>query len=126
MVREYQYSIPKADVLDICRKVLVKLDYDIDIYAAESNMLVTKPIKLRRALRRYDYVVYVQVSDRIEIHVAAERSIFKRSSESTVGGSGFIEKQSEPAMPYNLQKKIFYPIHKSMIKQNFLPRQMIK
>ena len=125
MVREYIYEIPKSDVLEHCRDILVKLDYEIDIYASETDILITKPIKIRRALRRYDYIVFVQISDRIEIYVAAERSIFKRGSESTVGGSGLIEKQSEDALPFSLQKKILIPIHKSMIKQKFHPWKTI-
>ena len=126
MVREYIYEIPKSDVLEHCRDVLVKLDYEIDIYASETDILITKPIKIRRALRRYDYIVFVQVTDRIEIFVAAERSVFKRGSESTVGGSGLIEKQSEDALPLSLQKRILIPIHRSMIKQKFRPRKTIK
>ena len=125
MVREYIYEIPKSDVLEHCRDVLVKLDYEIDIYASETDILITKPIKIRRALRRYDYIVFVQVTDRIEIFVAAERSVFKRGSESTVGGSSLIEKQSEDALPFSLQKRILIPIHRSMIKQKFRPRKTI-
>jgi len=125
MVREYFYEIPKSDVLEHCRDLLVKLDYEIDIYASETDILITKPLKIRRALRRYDYIVFVQVTDRVEIFVAAERSIFKRGSESTVGGSSLIEKQSEDALPFTLQKRILIPIHKSMIKQKFRPRKTI-
>jgi len=125
MVREYIYEIPKSDVLEHCRDVLVKLDYEIDIYASETDILITKPIKVRRTLRRYDYIVFVQVTDRIEIFVAAERSVFKRGSESTVGGSGLIKKQSEDTLPLSLQKRILLPIHRSMIKQKFRPRKTI-
>ena len=121
MVREYIYEIPKSDVLEHCRDVLVKLDYEIDIYASETDILITKPLKIRRALRRYDYIVFVQVTDRVEIFVAAERSVFKRGSESTIGGSSLIEKQSEDALPFTLQKRILIPIHRSMIKQKFRP-----
>jgi len=126
MVREYIYEIPKSDVLEHCRDVLVKLDYEIDIYASETDILITKPLKIRRALRRYDYIVFVQVTDRVEIFVAAERSVFKRGSESTIGGSSLIEKQSEDALPFTLQKRILIPIHRSMIKQKFRPRKTIK
>ena len=126
MVREYIYEIPKSDVLEHCLEILVKLDYEIDIYASETDILITKPIKIRRALRRYDYIVFVQVTDRVEIFVAAERSVFKRGSESTVGGSSLIEKQSEDALPFTLQKRILIPIHRSMIKQKFRPRKTIK
>ena len=125
MVREYIYEIPKSDVLEHCRDVLVKLDYEIDIYASETDILITKPLKIRRALRRYDYIVFVQVTDRVEIFVAAERSVFKRGSESTVGGSSLIEKQSEDALPFSLQKRILIPIHRSMIKQKFRTRKTI-
>ena len=125
MVREYFYEIPKSDVLEHCRDLLVKLDYEIDIYASETDILITKPIKIRRTLRRYDYIVFVQVTDRIEIFVAAERSVFKRGSESTVGGSGLIKKQSEDTLPLSLQKRILLPIHRSMIKQKFRPRKTI-
>ena len=125
MVREYIYEIPKSDVLEHCRDVLVKLDYEIDIYASETDILITKPLKISRALRRYDYIVFVQVTDRVEIFVAAERSVFKRGSESTVGGSGLIEKQSEDTLPLSLQKRILIPIHRSMIKQKFRPRKTI-
>ena len=126
MVREYIYEIPKSDVLEHCRDLLVKLDYEIDIYASETDILITKPIKIRRVLSRYDYIVFVQVTDRVEIFVAAERSVFKRGSESTVGGSSLIEKQSEDALPFSLQKRILIPIHRSMIKQKFRPRKTIK
>ena len=125
MVREYIYEIPKSDVLEHCRNLLVKLDYEIDIYASETDILITKPIKIRRALRRYDYIVFVHVTDRIEIYVVAERSVFMRGSESTVGGSSLIEKQSEDALPFSLQKRILIPIHRSMIKQKFRPRKTI-
>jgi len=130
MVREYIYEIPKSDVLEHCRDLLVKLDYEIDIYASETDILITKPRKIRRVLSRYDYIVFVQVTDRIEIYVAAksgwEESIFfKRGSESTVGGSSLIEKQSEDALSFSLQKRILIPIHRSMIKQKFRPRKAI-
>jgi len=134
MVREYIYEIPKSDVLEHCRDLLVKLDYEIDIYASETDILITKPIKIRSLLSRYDYIVFVQVTDRIEIYVAAgvrrgsnwEESIFfKRGSESTVVGSRSIAKRSEDALPFSLQKKILIPIHRSMIKQKFRPRKTI-
>ena len=130
MVREYIYEIPKSDVLEHCRDILVKLDYEIDIYASETDILITKPIKIRRVLSRYDYIVFVQVTDRIEIYVAAESGweesiFFKPGSESTVGGSSLNEKQSEDALPFSLQKRILIPIHRSMIKQKFRPRKTI-
>ena len=126
MVQSFHYDIPKSAVLEKCRNILIKLDYEIDIYATESNMLITRPIQLRRALRRYDYIVNLQVNDRIQVHVAAERSIFKRGSQSTFGGDNQIEKQAESTMPIRLQKKIYKPIHRGMIKNNFRPNKISK
>ena len=125
MVREYIYNIPKSDVLEYCRDILVKLDYEIDIYASETDMLMTKPIKIKRALRRYDYIVFVQVTDRIEIYVAAEHSIYHRGYTLQSVKVDSIEKQSEDALPFSLQKKLLIPIHKLMIKQKFRPRKTI-
>ena len=126
MVPEYSYKIPKSDVLEHCRNILVKLDYDIDIYASESDILITKPIKIRRGLRTYDYIVFAQVTDRIEIYVAAEHSIFHRGYTLQSVKVDSIEKQSEDALPFTLQKRILIPIHRSMIKQKFRPRKTIK
>ena len=125
MVREYFYEIPKSDVLEHCRDLLVKLDYEIDIYASETDILITKPIKIRRVLSRYDYIVFVQVTDRIEIYVAAEHSIFHRGYTLQSVKVDSIEKQSEDALPFTLQRKLLIPIHKLMIKQKFRPNKNI-
>lgn len=114
MVREYQYSTQKSDVLAKCHNILTKLDYEIDIYSPKSHILMTKPIRIKRTLRRYDYVIYIHITDRIKVHISAERSIFSRSSESSIGGGELIEIQPESNMPYNLQNRIFTPIHKAL------------
>ena len=114
MVREYQYSTQKSDVLAKCHNILTKLDYEIDIYFPKSHILMTKPIRIKRTLRRYDYVIYIHITDRIKVHISAERSIFSRSSESSIGGGELIEIQPESNMPYNLQNRIFTPIHKAL------------
>ena len=70
-------------------------------------------------LRKFDYVIYLEVSDRIEVHIAAERSIFNRGSESSAGGEGIILKQVETHMPYSIQKKIFERINSKLLENNF-------
>ena len=77
MSKEYDFIRNKLEVLNICKNILEDLDYEIDIYAPEvySNDKVNR---LRRVLRRYDYIIYIEVNDRIEIHLSAERSIFNR------------------------------------------------
>ena len=119
MVRGYDYSINKYETLEICKTILEELEYEIDIYAPESYILTTKPTRLRKVLRKYHYIIYVQVSDRINIHISAERSIFNRGSESSIGGSSVIIKQTETYLPLSMQKKIFDPINNKLITYNF-------
>ena len=119
MNRGYDYSIKKYEALEICKNILQELEYEIDIYAPESYMLTTKPTQLRKVLRKYDYIIYLDVSDRIKIHISAERSIFNRGSESSLGGSSIIIKQTETYLPLSIQKKIFDPINNKLINYNF-------
>ena len=119
MVNHYSYLIPKDEVLALCKRAILKLDYEIDIYAPESNMLITKTRQMRKVLRRYDYVIYIQVGDKVNVHISAERSIFNRGSESSFGGEEIIIRQPEGLMPYSLQKKIFIQIEKAMLTEKF-------
>ena len=119
MVRGYDYSINKYETLEICKTILEELEYEIDIYAPESYILTTKPTRLRKVLRKYNYIIYVQVSDRINIHISAERSIFNRGSESSIGGSSMTIKQTETYLPLSIQKKIIDPINNKLINYNF-------
>ena len=107
------------ETLEICKTILEELEYEIDIYAPESYILTTKPTRLRKVLRKYHYIIYVQVSDRINIHISAERSIFNRGSESSIGGSSMTIKQTETYLPLSIQKKIFDPINNKLINYNF-------
>lgn len=119
MARYYDYSLPKNDILFLCKNILQNLDYEIDIYAPESNVITTKPTRLRQTLRRYDYILYLQVTDKIEIFISAERSIFNRGSESNIGQDDIIAKQTDDNLPLVLQNKIFKPIAKKMRLRNF-------
>ena len=119
MNRVYDYQGNKLETLEMCKNLLQQLEYEIDIYAPESFILTTKPTRLSRVLRKYDYIIYINISDRINIHVAAERNIFNRGSESTLGGSSIIIKQTETYLPTSLQMKIFEPIHKNLTINNF-------
>ncbi len=126
MVRQYEYNMPKDQVLADCLSVLESLDYEIDIYAPESDVLTTKSIQFRRILRRYNYLIYIQVNDKVEVYIAAERSIFNRGSESTLGGSDIIIQQPENALPINLQNRIFSPIEKALKKKKIARIQLMQ
>ena len=116
MIRYYDYDMPKDVVLNEIRSILLSLDYEIDIYAPETFALTTKSTRIRRTIRKYDYVLYVKVSDRIEVQVSAKRSIFIRGSETNVGKYDQIIEQTEDKLPSSLQKKIYYPIAKELKK----------
>jgi len=119
MLNHYSYLIPKDEVLALCKRAIVKLDYEIDLYAPESNMLITKSRQMRSVFRRYDYVIYIQVGDKVNVHISANKNIFNRDSESSFGGEKIIIKQPEGLLPYSLQKKIFIPIEKVMRTEKF-------
>ena len=119
MNRGYDYAVKKYEALEICKGILEELEYEIDIYAPESHILTTKPTQLRMVIRKYDYIIYLNVSDRINIHISAERNIFNRGSESSLGGSSIIIKQTETYLPLSIQKKIFDPINNKLKNHNF-------
>ena len=119
MVNYYNYNMPKDEVLNLCKTILIKLDYEIDILAPETNIIVTKSTKLRKVLRRYDYVVYVKITDKVEIYLSSERSIFSRSSSWWTNNYKTIKEfHTESKMPYSLQKVIFRPIKKEFERNN--------
>jgi len=119
MVKEFNYNIPQKDVLVLCSEIFQDLEYELDIYAPESNFLMTKQKRLKGTLRRYDYALAVYITDYIEVYIIAERHVFKRGSELSIGGRELVQKQVEDRMPAALQKKIFLPLQKAFQKYNF-------
>ena len=118
-IQYFDYNIERSAVLLDCKNILNELEYEIDIFSPESLALSTKSIRIRNALRRYDYVLFFKISDYIEIHLAAKKNIFNRGSESNLGGGGLILKQPESFMPLGLQKKIFQPLNKELKKKGY-------
>tara|TARA_B000000557_G_C20780055_1_gene446082 strand:+ start:873 stop:1247 length:375 start_codon:yes stop_codon:yes gene_type:complete len=116
MVRFHEYYQPKDKILSQCREILLSLDYEIDMFSTESYSLTTKSMRVRKTLRRYDYVLFVQITDKIEVHVSAKRSIFRRGSESNIGKYDIILEQTEDRLPIEIQRKIFKPIQNEFQK----------
>jgi len=126
MVRQYDYNMPKDNVLAQCKAVLETLDYEIDIYAPESHALITKSINFRSILRRYNYLIYIQVTDNVDVYISAERSIVNRLLKSDLEGAGIIIQQPENAMPYGIQKRIFTPIEKGLKRKKIKRIRMLR
>ena len=99
--------------------MLEKLGYEIDIFSPESFALSTKKTQIKKSLRKYDYIIFIKVNDHIELHLAVERNIFNRGSESNIGDSGMIIKQVESSMPKALQNKIFKPLEIEFKKNGY-------
>ena len=116
MVRFHEYYQPKDKILSQCREILLSLDYEIDMFSAESYSLTTKSMRVRKTLRRYDYVLFVQITDKVEVHISAKRSIFRRGSESNIGKYDIILEQTEDSLPIEIQRKIFKPIQNEFQK----------
>ena len=119
MVRFHEYYQPKDKILSQCREILLSLDYEIDMFSTESYSLTTKSMRVRKTLRRYDYVLFVQITDKVEVHISAKRSIFRRGSESNIGKYDIILEQTEDRLPIEIQRKIFKPIQNEFQK-NFI------
>ncbi|MEL1228617.1 MAG: hypothetical protein VW833_02265 [Candidatus Neomarinimicrobiota bacterium] len=116
MVRFHDYYQPKDKILNQCRDILLSLDYEIDMFSSESYSLTTKSMRVKKTLRRYDYVLFVQITDKVEVHISAKRSIFRRGSESNIGKYDIILEQTEDRLPIEIQRKIFKPIQNEFQK----------
>lgn len=117
--KKLYYSKDKIEVFYQSRDILKKLGYEIDIFSPESFALSTKKTQIKKSLRRYDYIIFIKVNDYIELHLAVERNIFNRGSESNIGDSGMIIKQVESYMPKTSQNKIFKPLEIEFKKNGY-------
>ena len=117
--KKLYYSKDKIEVFYQSRDILEKLGYEIDIFSPESFALSTKKTQIKKSLRKYDYIIFIKVNDHIELHLAVERNIFNRGSESNIGDSGMIIKQVESYMPITLQNKIFKPLEIEFKKNGY-------
>lgn len=110
MIRYVDYNGSPKEILEASKHILDSLGYEIDWYTPEGNILVTKPIFVQHDIRKYQYAVIVHVEDVIEIVLVAQRSIFKRGSEWSIGGKELTTLEEKDRIPYGLQQKIFFPI----------------
>ena len=97
--------------MEISRKVLENLGYDIEFYTKESYLIKTTVAPVKNNLRRYDYAIAVIVEDHVQVYIIAQKQIFKRGSETTIGGGKSItEADIVDWLPYSIQQKIFWPL----------------
>jgi hypothetical protein len=65
---------------------------------------------VKKDIRQYDFRIAVLVEDRVEVIIVAQRKVFKRDSEASIGGKDLIQTEVSDKLPYSLQRFIFYPI----------------
>ena len=85
MIRYFDYEYTQKEALTIARDSLLDLGYKIDLSAPEGYFFLTKPQPVKKDIRQYDYRIAVLVEDRVEIVIVAQRKIFKRDSEASIG-----------------------------------------
>ena len=93
MIRYFDYEYTQKEALTIARDSLLDLGYKIDLSAPEGYFFLTKPQPVKKDIRQYDYRIAVLVEDRVEIVIVAQRKIFKRDSEASIGGRDLIQAQ---------------------------------
>ena len=111
MVRSFRYNSSQLKAMEISRKVLENLGYDIEFYTKESYLIKTTVAPVKKDLRRYDYAIAVIVEDYVQVYIIAQKQVFKRGSETTIGGDKSItEADAVDWLPYSIQQKIFWPL----------------
>ena len=110
MIRYFDYEYTQKEALSIDKNYLLDIGYKIDLSAPEGYFFLTKPQPVEKDIRKYSYRIAVVVEDRVEVVIVAQRQIFKRDSEASIGGRDLIQTQASDKLPYSLQRSIFYPI----------------
>ncbi len=111
MVRHFEYQVSQEEVLSLSRTVLENLGYEIEFYTKESHLIKTINTPIKKDYRRYDYSLAVIVEDQVDVYIIAQKHIFKRSSEASLGGGkSMTELDTVDWLPYSLQQKIYWPL----------------
>ncbi len=120
MAWEFDYPGTKAATLVACKQILEELGYEIDVYAPESNLIVTTQQPIKYFLQRYDYSLVLGIEDRLKIFVTAQKYVYKRGSQLSLFGSTMIENEQEDKLPFKLQNEILNPIRGKLQTQGII------
>ena len=110
MIRYFNYDCAQDEALELAKNSLLDLGYKIDLMAPEGYFMVTKMQGVKKDIRQYAFRIAVLVEDRVEVIIVAQRKVFKRDSEASIGGKDLIQTETSDRLPYSLQRSIFYPI----------------
>ena len=110
MIRYFNYECTQEEALELAKNSLLDLGYKIDLVAPEGYFMLTKIQGVKKDIRQYDFRIAVLVEDRVEVIIVAQRNVFKRDSEASIGGKGLIQTEVSDKLPKSIQRSIFYPI----------------
>jgi hypothetical protein len=110
MIRYFNYECAQEEALELAKNSLLDLGYKIDLMAPEGYFMVTKMQGVKKDIRQYHFRIAVLIEDRVEVIIVAQRKVFKRDSEASIGGKDLIQTEVSDKLPYSLQRSIFYPI----------------
>ena len=120
MIRYFNYECAQEEALELAKNSLLDLGYKIDLMAPEGYFMVTKMQGVKKDIRQYDFRIAVLVEDRVEVIIVAQRKVFKRDSETSIGGKDLIQTEISDKLPYRLQRSIFYPINNEFTKNGLV------
>jgi len=111
MVRHFRFQVSQEEALSLSRTILENLGYKIEFYTKESHLITTVKTPIKKDFRRYDYSLALIVQDQIEVYIIAQKHVFKRSSESSLGGGkSMTDIDTVDWLPYSIQQKIYWPL----------------
>ena len=126
MMRSFRYNTSQSKALEISYTVLEKLGYEIELFTKESHLIKTYLSPIKKDLRRYDYSLAVYVEDQVNVFIIAQKHVFKRGSETSIGGGESInEVDVVDWLPYTLQQRIFWPLIEEFSKYGLKENQNI-
>jgi allophanate hydrolase subunit 2 len=120
MIRYFNYDCAQDEALELAKNSLLDLGYKIDLMAPEGYFMVTKMQGVKKDIRQYAFRIAVLVEDRVEVIIVAQRKVFKRDSEASIGGKDLIQTETSDRLPYSLQRSIFYPIINEFTKNGLV------
>ena len=102
MIRYFNYECAQEKALELAKNSLLDLGYKIDLMAPEGYFMLTKIQGVKKDIRQYDFRIAVLVEDRVEVIIIAQRKVFKRDSEASIGGKDLIQTEVSDKLPYSL------------------------
>ena len=120
MIRYFNYECVQEEALELAKNSFLDLGYRSDLMAPEGNFMVTKMQGVKKDIRQYAFRIAVLVEDRVEVIIVAQRKVFKRDSEASIGGKDLIQTEISDRLPYSLQRSIFYPIINEFTKNGLV------